>query len=547
MRKKKLLLVVLAGVVVVAGAGWGVSTRLRSPADEAALRTPPKPSLVTALVERRKLVSTVVVAGTLEYGSPQPIMLAGVVGGSETLQRATRAPRPGKVRDGGTLMEVNGRPVFAFTGKVPMHRTLAPGTKGDDVRQLQRALRVRVSGVFDPATVAAVTRFYAKKGYAAQQPTIEARQRRDELRRAVQTAQEVLADQRKALEQGRDVGPLKLKLANAKQDLRDAGRALDEAAHFTPEDAAKVEAAEAAVRTAEEKLLEAEQEANRPEPSPTPTPSDGRLKELRVANARADLDAAHRALDRVRVEAEQARERRLTEARKAVRLAREALATADQALRQARQLSPVKLKVAGAQKDLAAARAILAEYTLTYGTTVPAGEVVFLPKLPARLHKAAVKAGDVVDKAFATVTSSTFVVSGSVETAEAKLLKRGLAAVIETEAGKAIPATVSSVGAGRAKLGSEAVLITPRSMAGLKGLSGAGVTVRVTVGATREKVLSVPVAAVVTAADGRPRVQVEVGKDRTKEVEVRTGLTADGDVEVTGELKEGDRVVVGGA
>ncbi|MFI6391462.1 peptidoglycan-binding protein [Nonomuraea sp. NPDC050540] len=546
MRKKKLL-VVLAGVVVVAGAGWGVSTRLRSPADEAALRTPPKPSLVTALVERRKLVSTVVVAGTLEYGSPQPIMLAGVVGGSEALQRATRAPRPGKVRDGGTLMEVNGRPVFAFTGKVPMHRTLAPGTKGDDVRQLQRALRVRVSGVFDPATVAAVTRFYAKKGYAAQQPTIEARQRRDELRRAVQTAQEVLADQRKALEQGRDVGPLKLKLANAEQDLRDAGRALDEAAHFTPEDAAKVEAAEAAVRTAEEKLLEAEQEASRPEPSPSPTPSDGRLKELRVANARADLDAARRALDRVQVEAEQARERRLTEARKAVRLAREALATADQALRQARQLSPVKLKVAGAQKDLAAARAILAEYTLTYGTTVPAGEVVFLPKLPARLHKAAVKAGGVVDKAFATVTSSTFVVSGSVETAEAKLLKHGLAAVIETEAGKAIPATVSSVGAGKAKLGSEAVLITPKSMAGLKGLSGAGVTVRVTVGATREKVLSVPVAAVVTAADGRPRVQVEVGKDRTKEVEVRTGLTADGDVEVTGELKEGDRVVVGGA
>ncbi len=72
-------------------------------------------------------------------------------------------------------------------------------------------------------------------------------------------------------------------------------------------------------------------------------------------------------------------------------------------------------------------------------------------------------------------------------------------------------------------------------------------TARVTVGATKEPVLVVPVAAVVTAADGRARVQVEYATDRTREVEVRTGLTADGNVEVTGALKEGDRVVVSGA
>ena len=59
------LLLVLAVVLVVAGTGWGVGTLLRSPADEAAARKPPKPSLVTAAVERRKLVATVVVSGTL--------------------------------------------------------------------------------------------------------------------------------------------------------------------------------------------------------------------------------------------------------------------------------------------------------------------------------------------------------------------------------------------------------------------------------------------------------------------------------------------------
>ncbi|MFF0249626.1 hypothetical protein ACWEU6_17780 [Streptosporangium sandarakinum] len=49
------LLLVLAVVLVVAGTGWGVGTLLRSPADEAAARKPPEPSLVTVAVERREL------------------------------------------------------------------------------------------------------------------------------------------------------------------------------------------------------------------------------------------------------------------------------------------------------------------------------------------------------------------------------------------------------------------------------------------------------------------------------------------------------------
>ncbi|WP_433259154.1 peptidoglycan-binding domain-containing protein [Streptosporangium sp. CA-135522] len=131
----------LAVVLAVAGIGWEVSTRLRFPADEAAARKPPKPSLVTAEVERRKLVSTVAVSGALEYGSPYPVSLAGVVGGGDTTQRATRAPRTGAIAEGAVVMEVNGRPVFVFSGKVPMHRSLVPGVRGADVEQLQKALR----------------------------------------------------------------------------------------------------------------------------------------------------------------------------------------------------------------------------------------------------------------------------------------------------------------------------------------------------------------------------------------------------------------------
>ncbi|MEU6790994.1 peptidoglycan-binding protein [Nonomuraea wenchangensis] len=577
---RRLLAGVVAGVVVIAGAGWAVGARLRSPADEAARRAAPAASLVTAAVERRKLVSTVVLSGMLEYGSPLPVALAGVVGGGAELQRATRAPRKGRLREGAVLMEVNGRPVFALRGAVPMHRTIAPGGKGDDVRQLQRALRrlgyrAPASGVFDRATIAAVTRMYAKKGYEAQQPTLTERQTYESLRKAVRTARESLATEQQALDRGRDVLPLKVRLDNAEKDLKAARAALAEAESGgpAPADEADLAAAEAAVRAAQEHLLEAEQALRQaiaqPAPDPvtsptvgvtatpqpaTPRPTatvDTSLLELKVANARADLAAARQARDLALRKAEEAGRTRLAELRKAVRTAKEAVVTAEQALRQARQLSPARMKVAGARADVAAAEEMLAEYARTYGVSIPPGEVVFLPKLPARVQKVAAKPGRPVEGEVATVTSSAFAVTGSVEAAEAELLRPGMKATVELDSGRTYPARLSAVGeqAGRPggeepPEGSQAVLLTPSGRAGLR--AGVAVTVRVTVGATEEPVLVVPVAAVITSADGRARVRVEYATDRTRDVEVRTGLTADGNVEVGGALKEGERVVVSG-
>ncbi|MEV4292219.1 peptidoglycan-binding protein [Nonomuraea bangladeshensis] len=572
---RRLLAGVVAGVVVVAGAGWAVGARLRSPADEAARRAAPAASLVTAAVERRKLVSTVVLSGMLEYGSPLPVTLAGVVGGGAELQRATRAPRKGRLREGAVLMEVNGRPVFALRGAVPMHRTIAPGGKGDDVRQLQRALRrlghrAPASGVFDRATIAAVTRMYAKKGYEAQQPTLTERQTYESLRKAVRTARESLATERQALDRGRDVLPLKVRLDNAEKDLKAARAALAEAESggLTPADEADLAAADAAVRTARERLLEAEQALRQAISQPTPAPAssptagvtatpqptatvDTSLLELKVANARADLAAAQQARDLALRKAEEAGKARLAELRRAVRTAKEAVVTAEQALRQARQLSPARMKVAGARADVAAAEEMLAEYARTYGVSIPPGEVVFLPNLPARVQKVAAKPGRPVEGEVATVTSSAFAVTGSVEAAEAELLRPGMKATVELDSGRTYQARLSAVGekAGRPggeepPEGSRAVLLTPSGRAGLR--AGVAVTVRVTVGATEEPVLVVPVAAVITSADGRARVRIEYATDRTRDVEVRTGLTADGNVEVSGALKEGERVVVSG-
>ncbi|GAA5766385.1 hypothetical protein Aros01_02884 [Streptosporangium roseum] len=575
---------------MIAGAGWAVGSRLRSPADEASARRPPKPSLVTAPVELRRLTSTVTVSGTLTYGSPLPVTLAGTVGGAGgnggaggaggTPQRVTTAPKPGPIRAGQVLMQVNGRPVFAMEGKKPMYRPLVPGTEGDDVKQFQRALRVKVTGVFDAATVAAVKRWYAKRGYKAQEPDLESRKTLQQLRQAVQTAKEILAADRKALDEGVDVRPLRIRLDNARRDLRSAEKALEEAPEITPEQETQLAALRRAVRAAEEQVLAAEQalaEAVRPAPTPTTTPPttpaptpapmpsavDTSLLEMKLANTRQDLYEAQQAVaayeEQIRVE----RDKRLEELHKGVRTAKEAEATAAQALGRARKVSPLRMKVAHSKGNLADAHTMLAEFLKTYGVSVPAGEIVFLPTLPARIDKAEVKPGDTIEGKVATVTSSAFAVTGSVDAKEAKLLRPGQEASMETMDGTQLPATLTATGEEArvspaegeegekddgSDTGSVPVLLTPGSAKGLKSLVGSPMTVRISVGSTEGEVLAVPVSAVVTSADGRPRVRVALDGDRTREVEVRTGLTADGDVEVTpvraGELEEGDRVVV---
>ncbi|WP_327587279.1 hypothetical protein OHA25_09930 [Nonomuraea sp. NBC_00507] len=104
--------------------------------------------------------------------------------------------------------------------------------------------------MFDRATIAAVTSMYAAKDYEAQQPTLTDRQTYDTLRKAVQTAHETLATEQKALDQGRDVLPLKLKVRNAQADLAAAKKALaqTESRRLTPEEENKLAAADAAVR-----------------------------------------------------------------------------------------------------------------------------------------------------------------------------------------------------------------------------------------------------------------------------------------------------------
>ncbi|TWV56052.1 Tat pathway signal protein [Streptomyces misionensis] len=228
-----------------------------------------------------------------------------------------------------------------------------------------------------------------------------------------------------------------------------------------------------------------------------------------------------------------------------------------------------RLRLKAAQQQLDAANAALAAFQAGYGTKIPAGEVVFLPKLPARWDKVSVKVGDQPSAAIGTVTGSKVVVRAVVPGSDAGLLRTGMTARVRTTDGTEVTGRLTALREDVPKDGTQDGKDRSGSSETSGGGSGdgaapvpvrisvpagrltknAGDTVRVTieVGASQGEVLTVPLTALHTSADGRARVQV-VHAGTTVDVPVTAGLTADGQVEVTpsgDDLKAGDQVVVG--
>jgi peptidoglycan hydrolase-like protein with peptidoglycan-binding domain len=128
--------IVGGAVIVVAAAavaaGFVLTNGSGDPASATADTTAPR-QLVT--VERRDLRRTETLHGTTGHGEPTPLVLAS----EGTL---TALPKAGDViQDGQQLAAVDGRPIIAMQGSVPMWRALGPSvTDGNDVLQLEYAL-----------------------------------------------------------------------------------------------------------------------------------------------------------------------------------------------------------------------------------------------------------------------------------------------------------------------------------------------------------------------------------------------------------------------
>ncbi len=173
--RRNLLIGVAALAIIAAVGGLLVSTTIKSPAQLAAQTAPPPLTQLTVPVTRQVITSTVLAQGAVK--APREVsQLAGANSGGAAgeLPVVTRIflGRGALVQAGSVIVEVAGRPLFAFQGSVPAYRNLEPGDTGSDVAQLQVGLESLgysvggdTSGVFGAGTGAAVAAYYTALGY----------------------------------------------------------------------------------------------------------------------------------------------------------------------------------------------------------------------------------------------------------------------------------------------------------------------------------------------------------------------------------------------
>ena len=227
--------------------------------------------------------------------------------------------------------------------------------------------------------------------------------------------------------------------------------------------------------------------------------------------------------------------------------------------------------VTAAQQQVTDAQAALAALEAEVGTIMPAGEAVFLPTLPTTITTLDAQLGATPPAdAIAQVSSTDTEIVGRVSTTDAELITVGTPVNIELrDAGIETTGTLTDVrtptatvdpnnpglgGSGGDDSGRLEVVVVADDTTQIREFINYPVRITVTVSATDDEVLAVPVAAISVGPDGTSRVEVERERARgtrpaqTELVDVTVGLAAQGYAEVSpidGTLEIGDRVVVG--
>ncbi|QKW35929.1 peptidoglycan-binding protein [Actinomadura sp. NAK00032] len=152
---KRTIVLTATGVAVAGGAGLA-TLGLGGDEPAAAHRSLPP---ATAPIQRTTLAETQDVDGTLGYGGARTVTGAGH-------GVLTWLAGPGSVvTRGRPVYRVDDKPVPLLYGRLPLYRTLAEGTEGADVLQLERNLRAlgytgfTVDETFGASTAAAVKRW----------------------------------------------------------------------------------------------------------------------------------------------------------------------------------------------------------------------------------------------------------------------------------------------------------------------------------------------------------------------------------------------------
>ncbi len=561
MKRNVLLGIVVVAVVAASGVGWLFGSRIKSPAEIAAGAAPPEASLITVPVVTETLSADVVTRGDIVFDDPVSVDLSGSFAAQPERLVVTEAVEVNaELAEGDLAVEVVGRPVFLLTGEIPMYRDLRPGATGDDVMQLEEALARMgfLSGApddtWDEDTGAAVAAWCEAAGYRPNGLSDEDEVALRAARERVRNAQTSLADAQSALSQAGSEGGQSA-VAAARAEIEAAEDALELAgidAERANELAATAEHdAERELSAARRDLTRAEQELEEAKEA-DPRPPRGEMDELRqaVAEAEAAEELAADALDQARFDkGRTAREQTaiVDAAGNRVTVAKAALAD----LQQGVDTSPLRRQVDTAGTERAEAQQDLESLEEELGTWLPAGEVVFLRRLPVRVDQVAASRGSVIEGPFITVSGSDLALRSSVLERDAPRVEEGMTVEIENpDTGETIPGVISEKAdrAGTNNVAPDRVYIevTPEEMP--ESIIGANVRVVIPVSSTGGDVLAVPASALSATADGSTILQVEDDDGTLRTVRVETGLAAGGLVEVApldGELAEGDQVVVG--
>lgn len=536
---QRMAAVAIGAVVAIAVGGFLVGSSVSSPADVAARTAAPEPSLIMAPVEERVLSADVVTRGTGRFGSPQKLSLASSALKSSPGITATTALVGSDLAEGDVVLSASGRPAFLFAGPVPMARDLGPGTSGEDVRQLEAALlRLGANpgpldGVYDAATEAAVSAWYAAKGYAPFAATAE------QLAAVRARAADVFGASVDALTAGDNVAAAQASHVAARAALQNARTRAQWAARAAEQVSAQNTAANG-VAAAEVTVKQAAFDA---------LVAAGVATAQELALARADVALAVATRDAVRLNGVRSQDEGVVaaaEAQAEIAVKEAGFAAAETTLANSQQASSVR----AAAVEMTVQERILAQGRA--GIQVPADEVVFVASSPVRIAELLVGAGDPAAGAIARVSNAVVHVEAGVAVGDAGLVKPGMTVKIEEpDLGISTQGVVTVVAPGPGTNGMDGfhVYIEVSVAAPPPNLVGASVRVTIPVKSSEGAVLAVPISALTLAPDGSSRVQRSTGRgDETEYITVTPGLSAQGYVTVTtpnGDLKKGDLVVVG--
>jgi hypothetical protein len=200
------------------------------------------------------------------------------------------------------------------------------------------------------------------------------------------------------------------------------------------------------------------------------------------------------------------------------------------------------------------ARVISAGRKARRGAWVPLDEIMFVPRLPARVASLGARVGGAVRGPAVTLSAGHPVVRGQLSPADQPLVRAGMSVRITNQlTGASISGTVTSVGTRvrtRNSISGGAYLrLRVRPDRPLpQSASGQSVTLSISAARSGGPVLAVPEAAVFASASGETYVSKVTGRDSQVRVAVRAGTSGDGLVQVTpdsGVLSAGDMVVTG--